>query len=826
MTTSNNCSVLKDVVAYVDVWSSDKSANYSKPFIQQLHEMGAQVSKTFNKQVTHVVFNNGHPATWRKAKKSGVRLVSVLWVGRCYDDGVRVDEELYPALNDESNTVLKNKKHRCMQPKDSPERTPENDTRMRKKLDKMMKDLAPKQPLVTDVSPIIIDEENGIVYSPALKRSDYMAQRLKDMKQKRENLSPTASQMVESCSPTGMKPSLGSTPTVFKLMYDQSDEDSSASVAEPGYSPDKEQGRAQAVAAGIDRLEQHHKKGCEKPWLSPCRDVPKRISNPLKCSDFKLKEDDGGTRQKKSRRTSVRKMQTEKSKSVGLLESPPLDRRADDSKNFKEKRQSHIKSPSPSPAHKSEKGKRKVKAASSSTETRPHFIPDTVNSSSCLSSPAVIADAAVERSKETSTPLQKIRKRTKQQSFPAVVRSVTLSDDSKNVALGSADGDDNVFEDYFSPANLQQRSNKTLVLNLPVDRDIQIPFELDSVPKKRKQRRSESIGSDANSKKKRKLGESQRGKGHDLQAVASSESPSRLQQEMLDNPSTSVAAVAERRRRRSTLSFTSTSKTSSDAVKQRRASAMLTEADTKSELQKNSDVSFPSHTLESRGNECTLTAGLTEIFSEGEENPNKQVGLSLKEMVNKTKTMRTLVMTSMPSEKQHTVGQVVKALGGFSIVDRVCESTTHVVSGGQRRTLNILLGIARGCWILSFEWILWCLEQRQWIPEEPYELSDQFPAAQICRLQRHLSAGEHQQDLFQSQPAMFVSQHSQPPTQSLVELIQLCGGTVCKTVRQAGICIGKYGGRRPVGSRILSEQWVLDSITHLKQLSYDDYDLE
>uniref|UniRef100_A0AAQ5ZXK6 BRCT domain-containing protein n=1 Tax=Amphiprion ocellaris TaxID=80972 RepID=A0AAQ5ZXK6_AMPOC len=392
MTTSNNSTVLKDVVAYVDVWSSDKMANYAKPFAQQLQEMGAQVSKTFNKQVTHVVFNNGHPATWRKAKKSNVRLVSVLWVGRCYDDGVHVDEELYPALNDESNPVMKNKKHRCMQPKDSPEKTPENDRRMKKKLDKLMKQLAPKEPLVTDVSPIIIDEENGIVYSPALKRSDYMAQRLKDMKDKRENLSPT-----------GM---------------------------------------------------------CSFMFLS--------------------------------------------------------------------------------------------------------------------------------------------------------------------------------------------------------------------------------------------------------------------------------------------------------------------------------------------------------LFQ----------------------TMRTLVMTSMPTEKQHTVTQVVKALGGFSIVDRVCESTTHVVSGGHRRTLNILLGIARGCWILSFEWILWSLEQRQWIPEEPYELSDQFPAAQICRLQRHLSAGEHQQDLFQGQPAMFVSQHSQPPTQSLVELIELCGGTVCRSVRQAGICIGKYSGRRPEGSRILSEQWVLDSITHLKKLSYDNYDLE
>lgn len=49
--------------------------------------------------------------------------------------------------------------------------------------------------------------------------------------------------------------------------------------------------------------------------------------------------------------------------------------------------------------------------------------------------------------------------------------------------------------------------------------------------------------------------------------------------------------------------------------------------------------------------------------------------------------------------------QVVTTLGGFSIVDRVCESTTHVVSCGHRRTINILLGIARGCWIVSFEWV-------------------------------------------------------------------------------------------------------------------------
>ncbi|XP_069570100.1 microcephalin [Brachyistius frenatus] len=869
MTTSNNSSVLKDVVAYVDVWSSDKSANCSKPFVQQLQEMGAQVSKTFSKQVTHVVFNNGHPATWRKAKKCDVQLISVLWVGRCHDDQVHVDEKLYPALNDESNPVLKNKKHRCMQPKDSPKKTPENDKRMRKKLDKMMKEMAPKQPLVTDVSPILIDEENGIVYSPAFKRSDYMAQRLKDMKDKRENLSLTASQMVESCSPTGLNPSLGRTPTVLKLMYDQSDDDSSASVAELGYSPDKEEGRT-----NLDVRDQDH----VEPWLSPCRDVPKWMPRVPDCAfDF---DDEDGNRQKKSRRNSVKKKAAEKHKSVASLESPCQDKRSDDSKNLKKKRQSQIKSAGSSP-NKSGKGKQKITAAKSFTETKSHIYPDAAKSSSCLSSSATLGDAEAEMSKEIDAPLQKVETKTPKTARSSLSTFAQCLTKSKSVTSGSTagddvfedyffpanhnqrskrtplpnmpkrarsslsaaslppsitskslstDGDDNVFEDYFSPANHNRRSKRPVLPNLPADSDIQIPFEFGPFPKKRQPR---SRGSETEGKKKKKREENKSSKSHNQRSDASNEPPSHQQQDeessaALASPSANVTLKAKRRRQ-STLAFTSTSKSTTCTVQQRRASTsvqptILTEEDTVSELQKNSDFTVISHTLESRGNECTVAAGLSEIPSEAEENHNDSV--SLQKMVNKTKAVRTLVLTSMPTEKQQMVLQVAKALGGFSVVDRVCESTTHVVSGGHRRTLNILLGIARGCWILSFEWILWCLEQRQWIPEEPYELSDQFPAAQICRLQRHLSAGEHQQDLFQAQPAMFVSQHSQPPTQSLVELIELCGGTVCYTVRQAGICIGKYSGRRPEGSRILSEQWVLDSITHLKQLSYDNYDLE
>ncbi|XP_032409726.1 microcephalin [Xiphophorus hellerii] len=812
---SSKSSVLKDVVAFVDVWSSDKRANYSKPFIQQLEEMGAQVSKGFNKQVTHVVFSNGHQATWRKAKKRDVQLVSVLWVGRCYDDGVRADESLFPALNDEKNPVMKNRQHRCMLPKHSPERTIENDWRLKKKFEKMVKELPSLEPQVVDTSPIIIDQENGIIYSPALKRSDYMARRLKDMKEKRENISPTASQVADSCSPTGLKPSLGSTPTFLKFISDnESDE---ALVAEP---PAMEEERS-----SDDEDLNLSGRDSTKPWLSPCQDVPKQISRLPAVPILHDEEVKKVKKQRKSRRISVRKKSSETIKSGDFSQSPLQDTPGKSQILHKERRQSHVKPTRVLPKE-SENNKLKIPVKQPSTDTESQVSPNAVKSLNCRSSSATVVSAATETSNKRSLK-KKTECRTPKKarlSFSALVRSFTVPSECKNVASSSTDGGNDVFEDYFSPSN-----HKIPILpSLPIESKIEIPFELDPLPRRRKPRKSGICESE---KKKTKLEESHCDKYLKCESRRNSGCVQGDIEIPLLGPNSPAVDVKQVTQRQNSLEFSSNSKTTEDAEKLRPASTsgnppLEKEDVTESEQQKNSDFTENCHSSESGGNECTVSAGFTEIPSVAEVNQNNQADGSLQKMVNKTKAPRTLVMTSMPTEKQQTVLQVVKALGGFSIIDRVCESTTHVVSGEHRRTLNILLGIARGCWILSFEWILWCLEQRQWIPEEPYELSDQFPAAQICRLQRHLSAGEHQQDLFQDQPPMFVSKLSQPPTQGLVELIELCGGTACKTVRQAGICIGKYSGRRPEGSRILSEQWVLDSITNLKILPYDNYDLE
>eukprot|EP00079_Xenopus_tropicalis_P035454 XP_017949225.1 PREDICTED: microcephalin isoform X8 [Xenopus tropicalis] len=438
--------VLSDVTAYVEVWSSNRRENYSKTFSQQLVNLGAKVSKTFNKHITHVVFKDGHQGTWDKAVKAGVKLVSVLWVERCREAAAHVDESEFPAINtNDGLPQIVKKKHKCMQPKDFVEKTPENDRRMQRKFDKMSKELKVQKAGVDD--PVLLFDQYGtLMYSPkavAADRCNAMEKRIKEMKNKRENLSPTASQISQTFDFPQLKPSLG-------------------------YSP-------------------------------------------------------------------------------SALGSSPLDAKS---------------------------------------------------------------------------------------KYPAC--------------------------DSLSKILNEQR------------------------------------------------------------------------------------------------------------------------------------------------NKC---------------NDNEE----LKKKEKTRKISGSFVMTSMCSERQNTVIQVVKTFGGFVFSDHVCETTTHVIAGSPRRTLNIILGIARGCWIISYDWVLWSLECGHWISEEPYELSDHFPAAPICRLQRHLSAGEYQQDLLSSLPAVFISPGSQPPCDKLSEVVQLCGGKVCKAIRQAKVCIGEFNGKRAPDVLYVSEKWLLDSVTQHKLHPLENY---
>ncbi|XP_054995313.1 microcephalin isoform X2 [Sorex araneus] len=192
---------LGGVVAYVEVWSANGTENYSKTFTDQLVQMGAQVSRKLSKRVTHVVFKDGYQSTWDKAQQLGTKLVSVLWVDRCRLAGERVDEALFPATNTHSRVPsLAGRKRKCMQPKDFTPKTPENDKRLRKKMEKMALELQQQKTRLEDDPVLMFESSGALLYSPtaALSRQHHsMEQRLQEMKEKRENLSPTSSQSAE-----------------------------------------------------------------------------------------------------------------------------------------------------------------------------------------------------------------------------------------------------------------------------------------------------------------------------------------------------------------------------------------------------------------------------------------------------------------------------------------------------------------------------------------------------------------------------------------------------------------------------------------------------
>ncbi|KAJ8248215.1 hypothetical protein GJAV_G00239650 [Gymnothorax javanicus] len=589
MTADKPSDVLKDVIAFVDVWSSSRTENYAKPFIEQLLEMGAEVSKTFDKHVTHVVFKNGRQSTWNKAKKTGVKLVSVLWVARCKECREHIDEDLCPALNEGShnNPALSKRTHRCMQPRDIPEQTVENNKSMKRKLDRMMKSLEVSSPSSPDVSPFLIDEENGIVYSPSSRRARDMAQRLKVMREKRESLSRTDSREEDDSSD-----------------LDTSFSDFHSSSVGSGEAEGRHSHKKRALDSGVTRSN-----------VEIDQSVPESLTG-----------------------TGTEKMT--------LV-------------NCKYKRET-VEHPSLQGFHGKGKRPKLQKLSDSSTKSSVY------EHQTSVESPRVdlfCGEGAISRS---AAGLNRTRR-------------------------GSSS----------SSSKCEQAEKVTLQSSCDPG----------------------------------------------LCGEGNSRSPVKMTR-ILDMES--------------------------------------------------SDPCGPMKSSEARS--------------------------LLRD--HRRSTKKTLVITSMSIDMRDTVVQVVSSLGRFSLVDSVGEGTTHVVTGRPRRTLSVLLGIARGCWILSFEWIVCSLEQGHWVSEEPFELSSDFPAASICRLQQHLSAGEHQQDLFSRQPAMFVSPQSQPPPRSLTELIQLCGGTVCRTLRQAGICIGLHKGKKPEGMRSLSELWVLDCLTHLKELPYDNYDLD
>ncbi|XP_041276945.1 microcephalin [Onychostruthus taczanowskii] len=769
---------LKGISAFVEVWSSNRTENYSKTFEQQLLDMGAKVSKTLNKHVTHVVFKDGRLTTWKKAQKMGVKIVSVLWVEKCRETGVRVDESLFPAVDTNEGFLLPIKKHKCMQPKDYVEKTPENNRKLQRRLNQMAKELALQKTAVNadaDV-PVLLFEDNGsLIYSPVNKIKDQcneMERRIKDMKEKRENLSPTGSQMTQPVSP-------GDCPLPTCILTNSEDE----------LLPEEQMD--DCLNSSCDYLwktETLKRQRTEDTWTDTHVSVSTSVNSPSHDNE--------------------EKRLTPKRHAGSLTEKQIVQPTLDDRLSLGKK---HLKFPK-----KNQKNKSKTTSIANETPLLESFghitpskkivqlntVPALIDS---LSNLPMNNEDLNAYSLNKSFPVDRKycvledKKRKKLQTLPSL--KLATSELGASGSMGFLQAittysksyctEESSYEDFFSSSN----SNENEV-------QIQVPKESQNPP--------EVCCNDSLT-------------SMDLHDVSFCEplNTTKISRKM----SISVNDFPVKQKIKPAKHPGSIPLNISSGEKDDTGEAL--DADDMSRLPQHAhekpcnSVNECPHTAdgEDEVSECHNTDSSCKLFN---EQKNKHT-VGLRKAGRLQKPTRTLVMTSMSSEKQNTVIQVVKKLGDFLCSNEVCETTSHVVTGSPRRTLNVMLGIARGCWIVSYEWVLWSLELGHWISEEPYELSSSFPAAPICRLQRHLSTGKYQQNLFSNQPVMFVSPTSEPPCKKLIELIQLAGGKICKALRQAKICIGKKPGKKYQEIISLSEKWILDSITQYTICPMENY---
>ncbi|XP_016985850.1 uncharacterized protein LOC108049237 [Drosophila rhopaloa] len=289
----------------------------------------------------------------------------------------------------------------------------------------------------------------------------------------------------------------------------------------------------------------------------------------------------------------------------------------------------------------------------------------------------------------------------------------------------------------------------------------------------------------------------------------------------LFNPNDEVVISPPKSNRKSRLSITA----SSGSVQKRRRS-LATPARISS-----SDIVLPvpapktiTTTQEEESNEHFLTP-------EPSENAIPELEDSLldaEEVADKPKgkprsRIRTLVHTNMHQEQIQVIHKALRKLRGMRLDPTVTQRTTHLISLEPRRTLNLLRGLMRGVWIVSYQWVLASIRAGKWIGEEPYELTRFSRAIQICRTERQAFGVHYQCELFRFMEPFYVSSLC-PPVQfnNMKELLLLGGATLTENRFKAKYVIGDK--RRAEDERIyLDPYWVLDSITNMQIQRFGKY---
>ncbi|KAG8236075.1 hypothetical protein J437_LFUL016663 [Ladona fulva] len=189
---------------------------------------------------------------------------------------------------------------------------------------------------------------------------------------------------------------------------------------------------------------------------------------------------------------------------------------------------------------------------------------------------------------------------------------------------------------------------------------------------------------------------------------------------------------------------------------------------------------------------------------------------------------KAVVFTGFEFDESEMLSNVVYSLGGYQVDRAVTGRCTHVITNyPPKRTLNMLRGIARGCWIVSKEWVMKSLECNSWMDEEEFEIDYFLPAIKKARVSQQNGPPFPHRSVFSSCGPIYVGNDCSPPSSELKELISLCGGQLATCTRSAKVVVVGQGKipasltHRLANPQFVTEKWILDSISEESLRSFE-----
>ncbi|XP_030520551.1 uncharacterized protein LOC115734104 isoform X1 [Rhodamnia argentea] len=140
---------------------------------------------------------------------------------------------------------------------------------------------------------------------------------------------------------------------------------------------------------------------------------------------------------------------------------------------------------------------------------------------------------------------------------------------------------------------------------------------------------------------------------------------------------------------------------------------------------------------------------------------------------------RIMLMDIADDTKKAHLTKVIEGLGGVVASDG--STSTHMVTGKVRRTLNFCTALCSGAWILSPLWLKESFHEGRFVDELPYILDDKdYTLKYRSELKGAVMRGKGRPGALLEGYNVCMSAHVQPPIKTLTAIAIAAGGTIIR----------------------------------------------